>query len=179
MAGSEKKIYIIVSQTGTLPSWCLRQITGADYNHVSISLHADLQKMYSFGRRYKYYPFWGGFVAESPAFGTFQRFPDARIKVLALNVTAEQYDSISSTIETMFQDRKRYHYDYLGVGLAYFRIRRRSRRSYYCSEFVREILLRHGVSAADALPKIVQPIHFLDIPGVETIYAGCLRDYAI
>ena len=179
MGDNLKKIYIVVSQSGTFPSRVLRHITGADYNHVSISLQPDLKKMYSFGRRYKYYPFWGGFVEESPTAGTFGRFPETKAKILSLDITIEQYEAISSTIDRMFKKRKKYHYDYLGVGLAYFKIRHQSEYSYYCSEFVKEILHWHGVKAADALPDVVQPIHFLELPGAELIYAGRLRDYVI
>ncbi len=174
-----RKIYIILSQSGTIPSRFLKKITGAEYNHVSLSLRADLQRMYSFARRYKYYPFWSGFVAESPTGGVFGRFPDAKIKVLEIEVTERQYESLSTTMEAMYRDRKHYHYDYLGVGLAYFRIHRRSKRNYYCSEFVKVMLRRHGIRAADALPRVVQPIHFLDMPGANLIYSGSLREYAI
>ena len=38
----------------------------------------DLERMYSFGRRHPYNPFWGGFVIESPRTGTFKRFPKPR-----------------------------------------------------------------------------------------------------
>lgn len=179
MPALNKEIYIIVSQSGTMPSRVLKKITGAEYNHVSLSLCADLQRMYSFARRYKYYPFWSGFVAESPSSGVFGRFPDAKIKVLAVEVTDEQYESLSTTMKAMFRDRKRYHYDYLGVGLAYFRIHRRSKRNYYCSEFVKVMLKRHGIRAADALPRVVQPVHFLNMPGAKLIYSGTLREYAI
>ena len=66
MNTSNKQLYIVISQTGTLLSRILKYITGAEYNHASISLSRDLDKMYSFGRRHPYYPFWGGFVIESP-----------------------------------------------------------------------------------------------------------------
>ena len=61
-----KQLYIVISQTGTLLSRILKALTGAEYNHASISLSEDLEEMYSFGRRYPYNPFWGGFVMESP-----------------------------------------------------------------------------------------------------------------
>ena len=38
----------VISQTGTLLSRILKQITGAEYNHASISLSRDLERMYSF-----------------------------------------------------------------------------------------------------------------------------------
>ena len=59
MSNQNKQLYIVISQTGTLLSRILKQITGAEYNHASISLSRDLERMYSFGRRHPYNPFWG------------------------------------------------------------------------------------------------------------------------
>ena len=67
-------VYIVISQTGTALSRVLKFITGAKYNHASISLVPDLSKMYSFGRVNPYNPVHGGFVVESPHYGTFKRF---------------------------------------------------------------------------------------------------------
>ncbi|MBQ8893346.1 MAG: hypothetical protein IJ043_02935 [Clostridia bacterium] len=179
MKDPQKKIYIVVTQTGTLLSRILKQITGAKYNHSSISPYADLHLMYSFGRRHPYNPFWGGFVTESIRFGTFKRFSNTQAKVLEIAVTAEQYNAICSTLETMEREREKYHYNYLGLGLAAFHICHRSERGYYCSEFVREILLRYTAISAGNLPPITQPIHFLSLPCVETVFSGRLRDYAV
>ena len=76
MSNQNKQLYIVISQTGTLLSRILKQITGAEYNHASISLSRDLERMYSFGRRHPYNPFWGGFVIESPRTDTFKRFSE-------------------------------------------------------------------------------------------------------
>ena len=43
-----KNLYIVITQTGTLLSRVLRQVTGAPFNHVSLSLDASLEQMYSF-----------------------------------------------------------------------------------------------------------------------------------
>jgi hypothetical protein len=67
-------IYIVISQTGTALSRILKFVTGAKYNHASISLVPDLSTMYSFGRLHPRNPFLGGFVVESPHSGTFKRF---------------------------------------------------------------------------------------------------------
>ena len=47
MSNQNKQLYIVISQTGTLLSRILKQITGAEYNHASISLSRDLERMYS------------------------------------------------------------------------------------------------------------------------------------
>lgn len=179
MAAAEKRIYVVVTQTGTMLSRILKRITGAKYNHSSISPYTDLHLMYSFGRRHPYNPFWGGFVEESTRFGTFKRFFNTKALILELSVTKKQYTALCETLELMLRERERYHYNYLGLGLAAFRIRSRYNHHFYCSEFVREMLVRHGIVDADLLPPITQPIHFLSIPGANLIYSGRLKDYAV
>lgn len=38
-----RQLYIVLSQTGTLLSQLLKLITGAEYNHASLSVAADLE----------------------------------------------------------------------------------------------------------------------------------------
>lgn len=84
-------VYIVISQTGTALSRVLKFITGAKYNHASISLVPDLSKMYSFGRTNPYNPVHGGFVVESPHYGTFKRFSGTKVEVLSVSVSEGQY----------------------------------------------------------------------------------------
>ena len=59
-----KRIYIILTYSGTVLSRIVKAYTGAEYSHVSIGLDENLTKMYSFGRLNPYNPFIGGFVHE-------------------------------------------------------------------------------------------------------------------
>lgn len=178
-AEKNRKIYIVISQTGTILSRILKFITGAKYNHASISLSPDLSIMYSFGRRHPYNPFWGGFVTESPDTGTFRRFSETRAVVLAITVREDQYMAIQERIDAMLEMKEAYHYNYLGLGLAAFNVRYRRSRHYYCSEFVRDLLAKSDVTGCRALAPIVQPIHFLEMPEVHEIFRGRLCDYAV
>ena len=45
-----KKIYIVLTYTGTFLSRIVNIYTGKKYSHVSISLDKNLEYMYSFGR---------------------------------------------------------------------------------------------------------------------------------
>ena len=90
MNGTHKQIFIVITQTGTMLSRILKRITGAEYNHASLSLSQDLTRMYSFGRMHPYNPFWGGFVIESPHAGTFRRFSDTTAIILAVEITEER-----------------------------------------------------------------------------------------
>lgn len=174
-----RKIYIVISQTGTILSRILKLVTGAEYNHASISLSPDLSVMYSFGRRNPYNPFWGGFVTESPNNGTFRRFSGTRVVVLSINVREDQYVALRNKINAMLARRESYHYNYLGLGLAAFNIHYHRSRHYYCSEFVRELLLSSDITGCRALAPVVQPIHFLSMPDVHKVFQGRLRDYAV
>lgn len=173
----KREIYIVISQTGTLLSRLLRHITKAEYNHASISLRSDLFMLYSFGRIHPYNPFWGGFVTESPHWGTFKRFSDTKVQVLAVAVSEEQYRRIRAKIKTMVIMRKHYHYNYLGLFLAALRVHYRRTGCYYCSEFVKAMLEMIEIPGAGELENIVKPIHFLNLPDANVIYCGLLRSY--
>ena len=175
----EKHVYIVISQTGTLLSRLLKLVTGAEYNHASISLVPDLSTMYSFGRKNPYNPFWAGFVTESARFGTFKRFSKTRIVVLDITVTEQQYQSIQRRINTMMALKQHYHYNYLGLWLAGLRICYRQKRCFYCSEFVKDLLEKQNIRGVQELDPIVQPIHFLSLPTAQQIYTGLLQDYRI
>lgn len=172
-----RRIYLVISQTGTLLSRIIKLFTGAEYNHASISLTPDLYTMYSFGRVNPMNPVWGGFVEESPHWGTFKRFRKTRVVVLAVPVSEKQYNSIQQQLEQMKEERRCYHYNYIGLGLAAFNIPYQHKNWYYCSEFVRDILKENQVHGSDAMEPVVQPSHFLDFPG-QQIYCGNLQEFA-
>jgi hypothetical protein len=175
-ARNDCKIYVVISQTGTILSRFLKLVTRAPYNHVSLSLSRDLQTMYSFGRINPYNPFLGGFVRESPSFGTFKRFSNTTVMVLEISVSLEVYERIRRRLNEMLAEQKKYHYNYIGLGLAAFHIRWQQKYHYYCSEFVKDILSSCCVSGAESLHRIPQPIHFLNL-SYTCVYTGRLRDY--
>ncbi len=172
-----KPIYIVVSQTGTILSRILKIITHKEYNHASISLSGDLEIMYSFGRKNPYNPFRAGFVKESASFGTFKRFYNTRVIVLKIYVPYSEYNHMCELIDFMTSNPKNYRYNYLGLYLAAFKICFKSHNRYYCSEFVKDMLVRHNVNGADKLENIVHPMSFVNLPDIETVFNGKLRDF--
>ena len=173
----KKQIYIVLSQSGSIISLILKRITGAQYNHASISLSEDLDCMYSFGRKYTYFPFLGGFVKESTDFGTLKRFKNTKALVMRLDLGEEDYENIRSRIIEMLVDKKHYHYNYLGLLLGGINIVWKQEHCYYCSEFVRDLLQSVDAEGCEVLDPIVHPMQFLDIPKAEVIYTGRLCDY--
>lgn len=173
----DKKIYIVLSQTGAITSKVLRLFTHDKYNHVSISLTPTLEKMYSFGRRYSWFPFIGGFVEEGKNIGTFKRFTQTEVMVLEVIVSEDKYNAIKYFIEYFLERKKHFKYSYWGVFMAAFKRNYESRTKFYCSQFVRMCLALFGVDNAEELPKVIKPIDFLKLNSKKIVYTGLLRNY--
>ncbi len=174
-----KPIYIVVSQTGTILSRMLRLITHKEYNHVSLSLREDLHFMYSFGRKNPYLIFPAGFVTESASFGTFKRFSNTKVVVLKTFITQNEYEELFALINYMSSNPTLYHYNYLGLFLAALKICHKAKNRYYCSEFVRDMLIKHNVKGAHNLEKITHPMSFLSLPDTENVFIGKLKDFNV
>ena len=175
-AATTKKIYIVLSQSGSNLSRFLKLVTREPYNHASIAFNDSLEIMYSFGRVRPYNPFVGGFVCESSSFGTFKRFRNTRIRVVEIDVSREAYVEAATIIDQMLGEQRRYHYNYLGLILAAIRVPFKKQYCYYCSEFVKYLALRMELPEAKKLPAITKPMQLLSIPHRE-IYEGTLREY--
>ena len=106
-----KKVYIVLSQTGTALSKILKLITGAEYNHASISLDGTLHELYSFGRVYPRNPVIGGFVRESKNSGTFKRFCKTKIIVLQTEVSDDIYCKMQNYLCYMYKRKKEFGYN--------------------------------------------------------------------
>lgn len=170
-----KKIYIVLTHTGTLLSKIIRQYTKDEFSHVSISLDKDLGKMYSFGRLNPKNPFIGGFVHEYINKGTFKRFFKTKTKVYSLNITDEQYKIIENTINEINDTKEDYKFNVLGLFAAGFHKKIGKEHSFYCAEFVKYVLEKSDIKTN--LPEIVRPEDFKKLEGLELIYEGLLKAY--
>ena len=172
-----KEVYIVLSRTNTFLSRTISFFTRDEFTHASISFDPSLNVMYSFGRKNPYNPFIGGFVEESKNFGTFKRFDNSLIKIIKINIKAEQYRKIQQLIDEMKIHADRYRYNYEGLLLAAISKNLENSHAFYCSEFVKMILEEAGVFQKGMLPNVVHPNDFLSYFR-EEIYTGRLRDYA-
>lgn len=170
-----KKIYIILTYSGTMLSKIIKYYTKDEFSHVSISLDQDLKQMYSFGRLNPYNPFWGGFVHERINSGTFKRFSNTRAKIYSLEVNDEQYEKLKYTILYIKRLRKSYTFNILGLFAVGFNIRVRSNKSFYCAEFVKYVLDKAKIETE--LPDLIKPEDFKLIRNLKPEYNGFLRLY--
>lgn len=172
-----KKIYIILTNSGTVLSRLIKLYTRKQYTHVSIALDKKLRKMYSFGRLNPYNPFIGGFVHESTNHGTFKRFRNTTTCIYSIDVDEEQYNIIKQAIKEFKKQRRRYKFNIIGLFAVALHLKFKTKDSFYCAEFVKEVLQRADI--ANKLPNIIKPEDFRSLENINIEYQGMLRDYNV
>lgn len=172
-----KKMYIVLTHTGTILSTIIKYYTGDEFSHVSIALDADLKEMYSFGRLNPYNPFIGSFVHEYINKGTFKRFKNTRTKVYSFFVTDEQYEKARKIIKYFEDNKQKYKFNILGLACVSIHKRIVRKNTFYCAEFVKHILKSARIPEANELPEIIKPEDFKKINGLILEYEGLLRKY--
>ena len=172
-----KKVFIILTHTGTTLSKIIKSYTKDEFSHCSISLDNELKEMYSFGRLNPYNPFWGGFVHEGIDIGTFKRFKATMTNIYSLDVTDEQYDQIKGIINYIKDTKELHKFNVLGLFAVGFHKRISFDNSFYCAEFVKYVLEKSGVETN--LPEMIKPEDFKKLKDIRLVYQVKLKDYNV
>ena len=172
-----KRIYLILTYSGTILSRIIKIYTRDEFAHVSISLDEELNQMYSFGRLNPYNPFIGGFVHEGINIGTFKRFRKSQTAVYSIMISDEQYKKIKETIKLIRECPIAYKFNIIVLFGAGFNIRIHMRHSFYCAEFVKYLLEKARVK--NNLPEIIKPEDFKRLDNIRLEYKGSLCEYSV
>lgn len=170
-----KKIYFVLTYTGTILSKIIKLYTKKEYSHVSIALDQDLKYMYSFGRLNPYNAFIGGFVHEEIDKGTFKRFKNTKSLIYDINVTDSEYNRIIKNICEFEKNKEKYHFNIKGLFAAGFNKKITKDNYFYCAEFLKFILDESGININ--LPEIIKPEDFENVKNKNIIYKGYLKNY--
>ncbi len=170
-----KKIYIVLTHTGTILSRIIKSYTKDEFSHVSISLDETLENMYSFGRINPYNPFIGGFVHEYINKGTFKRFYNTKAKIYSLEVSDKQYEIIKNEIKFIELEKNKYKFNIAGLFAVGFSKKIGGENSFYCAEFVKYLFEKAKIGMI--LPEIVRPENFNNRDELIEVYHGFLRKY--
>ncbi|ACX68411.1 hypothetical protein MHI43_31455 [Paenibacillus sp. FSL H8-0457] len=173
----DQSVFILLTNTGTLFTKVIQGYTRAPYNHASISFNRELSELYSFGRKNPNNPLNGGFVKEDLKTGTFSKYPNTTCVIYELQVSERDIAKMKRVLQAFIRKDKKYFYNILGVlGIALKEPIEFS-NSYFCSQFVAEILQRSGVRLWDKLPALVTPDDFRQSERLQLIYEGRLSEY--
>lgn len=185
----DKKIQLVASYTDTIPGRIIRlraalqfwkKYSGADYSHISISTDAKLGEMMSFSRKEIKNPFNSGLVKEDIRKGMFALKPDiSKIAVMELKVTSEQYDKISKAMNSYWDNKEQYSYNFLGLITMLLYARGTNRKNkFFCSQWVATILQECGIDIFNGKsPKNITPFDFYGALKNSIVYEGLATDY--
>lgn len=173
-----RKIYILISQTGTLFSKGIKWYTKQPYNHSAITTDKYFPVFWSFARRWPRLPFPGCFVKEELNKGTYALFPDTDCVVLAFETDNKKAEKLDAILEEHINSRKRYGYNYLTIFstvlLGKATQSKRNRRT--CAEFVAYVLSESKIHSFGKEHQLVHPMDVLNDYSRNIIYRGKMRD---
>ena len=170
-----KKIYVVISQTGTGFAKTLRKFGNLQYNHASISLDRDLTEMYGYARKEQYGYFVAGLVRETTDRLLVGAKEDCQVAVFEIPVTDEQYEDVKDIIDIMY-DNNKYKYNLFSV-LTYPLFGGYSSYNLFtCIEFVMHILKSIGIKLDKPAQKY-RPDELLSVLEDNLIYEGGLLQY--
>lgn len=170
-----RKIYIVLTYTGTVLSKIIKCYTKAEFSHVSLALDENLDEMYSFGRLNPYNPFIGGFVKEGLNIGTFKRFKNTKSAIYSFDLTEKQYKRIKEIIKKMKKRKSIYRFNTIGLFATAFNVKIKRVNYFYCAEFVKYLVEEAKIDME--LPDIIKPNDFKDVDCLELEYCGLLQNY--
>ncbi len=172
-----RSVYIMLTDTGTLFTKSIKKYTKAPYNHASIAFDSNLQELYSFGRKKPSNPINGGFVREDVFKGTYSKYPNTTCVIYKLEVSERDVEKMKRVLNVFKRNQSKFLYNLLGLVGVSLNEPVEFSNSYFCSQFVAEILHRSGIRLWDKLPALVTPDDFRDHPRFEQVYEGKLFDY--
>ena len=172
MEKTTKRMYILLVRSKSLPSKLIGFLAREGYTHAALSFSSDCTELYSFARKYQNLPLPGSFAVETIYSGFLGKYPKTPCALYSFDVTEDICEKIYADIMEVNRKRKIYKYNYLGLFLCWFGIKRVRKNKYFCSEFVAHTLKNAGALDIKKHPSVFRPGDFQEIPELDLIYEG-------
>lgn len=167
------KVYLLLTDTGTLFTKMIKLYTKKPYNHASIVFDEHFTEVYSFGRKTPGNPFVGGFVNEDVRHGLFV---NARCAIYSFYVTDEQIFNMRSFISKIEMEEHLYRYNLLGLFSFILNKPLYRKNAYFCSEFVARVLNEGNMTRFQKPFSLVSPHDLQTIDNLKLEYEGLLSN---
>ena len=171
---TEKKVYILLTDTGTLFTNLIKLYTKKPYNHASIAFDSTLSEVYSFGRKVAWNPFIGGFVKEEVRKGLFK---EADCAIYCITVSELQIKKMNNYIKEVEGQQEFYRYNFLGLFGFLMKKPIRREKAFFCSQFVASVLMECHIIDFEKAPSLITPYDFQINSKLQLVYEGKLKAY--
>ncbi|MBP3580266.1 MAG: hypothetical protein J6K12_03340 [Clostridia bacterium] len=169
MSKKSRRIYILLTGFRDVGSFFLRAFTGCEYTHASIGLDEDMNTFYSFV--YK------GFMVEKIARYLKPSSKPFSCQLYELKVTEKVYSSIKKALKSFTCLKSKLSYSKLGVAMCLFKIPYKKNYSFFCSQFVADILRRTKAAKIRKDSGMYFPEDLKRIDGLKLRFVGNHRDF--
>ncbi|OLS41870.1 hypothetical protein [Bacillus sp. MRMR6] len=170
-----RKVYVLLTDTGTVLTKIIKLYTKKQHNHASIALDDELWDVYSFGRKRPSNPFLAGFVRENIRGGIFRK---ADCAIYCCTISEEQYETVCRKIREIEANKSDYRYNLLGLFAVMFNMEFDRKNAFFCSHFVAALLEECGVEINKRKPlSLVTPDDIKKSTSLELVYEGKLSSY--
>lgn len=169
-----KKMYVVLTDTGTLLTRLIKIYTKKPYNHASISFDAYLTEVYSFGRKRPHNPFIGGFVKENVRSCFFEQ---ADCALYSLEVTEADRAKMKYYINQIEVEKDSYRYNFLGLFGFLINKPLKRKKAFFCSQFAANALDQCEGVAFDKPLELITPDDLTDIQNLTLEYEGKMEQY--
>ncbi|QCR34084.1 hypothetical protein [Lysinibacillus sp. SGAir0095] len=168
-----EKVYLLLTDTGTMFTRMIKLYTRKPYNHASIVFDQHFNEVYSFGRKRPRNPFIGGFVNEDVRQGLFK---NARCAIYSFDATEQQIDKMKAFIHKIEMEKHLYRYNLLGLITFIINKPYQREHAFFCSEFVAQVLNKGGISQLQKPISLVSPNDLQNMKNLQLEFEGQLAD---
>lgn len=161
---STRKIYILLTKFHGSGSRVFSFFSRGYYTHASIGLDEDMNTFYSFVVK--------GFMIEKVTRYLKPGREPFPVTLYEISVPEEAYTKIKKKINFFVAYKSRMQYTMLGVILAILRIPYRRKDTFFCSQFVAEILKSVDIVPAHIDSALYLPCDLSTVPGVRLLFVG-------
>ena len=174
-----KKIYVMLTRTGTLPSRLIHFFVKGSYTHTSLAIRPRTDEFYSFARKRLHNPLCAGFLIEDIHTFVFSKYPDCDCAVYAIEVSDDVYDKIENIIDKFVSAPNSYKYNFLGLIPSKMGVDYNRKHHFTCSQFVATVLEQADAVDLPKPPSLMMPSDFLKLPNIIPVYEGKLKNCRI
>ena len=174
----QKCIYVVFSRPNSIVSETIGLFTRGEFTHCSITLDRDLRYMFSFGRKYAYFPFIGCYLREELNNKFYSLSDSLYGRIVEIPVSDEQYENVKRRLVDFWRNKKNHKYNIAGFFFYLFRKDYAPDGQYTCSQFVAETLDIYGICSINTAYTLVNPDELARIVDGNILFEGDIKKYA-
>ncbi len=175
----QKHIYVVFSHPSSIVSDTIGFFTKGEFTHCSITLDRDLGHMFSFGRKYAFFPFIGCYLREELDKKFYSLSDSLYGRIVEIPVNDEQYENVKHRLYDFWENQKDHKYNMVGFFFYLLQKEYAPSGKYTCSQFVAETLDIYGICPINSGYTLINPNDLSKLVKGNVVFEGDIKKYAL